>query len=100
MNGLDTAGAALACRAPRVAREDERGAVKPPLFRYFAPSSFEEALALRAEHAEDCAVLAGGQSLMPLLNLRMAFPGRSSTSAASASSPASASATAASRSAR
>jgi carbon-monoxide dehydrogenase medium subunit len=49
--------------------------VKPPLFQYFAPSSLEEALALRAEHAEDCAVLAGGQSLMPLLNLRMAFPG-------------------------
>jgi carbon-monoxide dehydrogenase medium subunit len=49
--------------------------MKPPAFRYFAPDSLEEALALRAEHAEDSAVLAGGQSLMPLLNLRMAFPG-------------------------
>jgi carbon-monoxide dehydrogenase medium subunit len=49
--------------------------VKPPAFQYFAPSSLDEALALRAEHADDCAVLAGGQSLMPMLNLRMAFPG-------------------------
>jgi carbon-monoxide dehydrogenase medium subunit len=48
--------------------------VKPPLFDYRAPSSLEEAVALRAEHA-DSAVLAGGQSLMPLLNLRMAYPG-------------------------
>jgi len=49
--------------------------VKPPVFEYHAPESLEEALALRAEHGEDSAVLAGGQSLMPLLNLRMAFPG-------------------------
>jgi carbon-monoxide dehydrogenase medium subunit len=49
--------------------------MKPPAFQYFAPSSLDEALALRAEHADDCAVLAGGQSLMPMLNLRMAFPG-------------------------
>jgi carbon-monoxide dehydrogenase medium subunit len=49
--------------------------LKPPAFQYFAPSSLDEALALRAEHADDCAVLAGGQSLMPMLNLRMAFPG-------------------------
>jgi len=49
--------------------------VKPPAFRYLAPHTLEEALALRAEHAGDSAVLAGGQSLMPLLNLRMAFPG-------------------------
>jgi carbon-monoxide dehydrogenase medium subunit len=49
--------------------------VKPPRFDYFAPSSLDEAIALRAEHAADSAILAGGQSLMPLLNLRMAFPG-------------------------
>ena len=49
--------------------------MKPPAFRYLAPHTLEEALALRAEHAGDSAVLAGGQSLMPLLNLRMAFPG-------------------------
>jgi carbon-monoxide dehydrogenase medium subunit len=49
--------------------------MKPPAFAYAAPETLEEALALRAEHAADSAVLAGGQSLMPLLNLRMAFPG-------------------------
>ena len=49
--------------------------MKPPAFDYAVPETLEEALALRAEHAGDCAVLAGGQSLMPLLNLRMAFPG-------------------------
>ena len=49
--------------------------MKPPLFQYLAPSSLDEALALRSEHADDSAVLSGGQSLMPLLNLRMAFPG-------------------------
>jgi len=48
--------------------------VKPPRFEYVAPTSLEEALALRAEHGHDGAVLAGGQSLMPLLNLRMAHP--------------------------
>jgi len=48
--------------------------MKPPAFRYFAPSTLEEALELRAEHGSDSAVLAGGQSLVPLLNLRLAFP--------------------------
>ncbi len=48
--------------------------MKPPRFDYLAPSSLEEALALRAEHGSESAVLAGGQSLMPLLNLRMAYP--------------------------
>jgi len=49
--------------------------MKPPAFQYVAPTTLEEALDARAEHADDCAILAGGQSLMPLLNLRMAFPG-------------------------
>jgi len=48
--------------------------VKPPPFDYLAPSTLDEALALRAEHADDSLVLAGGQSAMPLLNLRMALP--------------------------
>jgi CO/xanthine dehydrogenase FAD-binding subunit len=49
--------------------------VKPPPFDYLAPSTLDEALALRAEHADDSLVLAGGQSAMPLLSLRMALPG-------------------------
>ena len=48
--------------------------MKPPPFRYFAPETVEEALELRAEHGDDSAVLAGGQSLVPLLSLRMAMP--------------------------
>jgi CO/xanthine dehydrogenase FAD-binding subunit len=45
--------------------------VKPPPFEYQAPASVEEALPLLGP---DSAVLAGGQSLVPLLNLRLARP--------------------------
>ncbi|HLI87805.1 MAG TPA: xanthine dehydrogenase family protein subunit M [Ktedonobacteraceae bacterium] len=49
--------------------------MKPPRFRYFAPQSVEEALILLAEHTEEARVLAGGQSLVPLMNMRLAHPG-------------------------
>jgi carbon-monoxide dehydrogenase medium subunit len=49
--------------------------VKPAPFTYHAPASAEEALALLAEHGDDAKVLAGGQSLLPLLNFRLARPG-------------------------
>jgi aerobic carbon-monoxide dehydrogenase medium subunit len=48
--------------------------MKPAPFAYVAPTSLEQALELRAEHAGTSAVLAGGQSLLPLLNLRLAYP--------------------------
>jgi aerobic carbon-monoxide dehydrogenase medium subunit len=48
--------------------------MKPPLFDYRSPSSLDEALALRSEFGYDSVVLAGGQSLMPMLNLRLARP--------------------------
>jgi CO/xanthine dehydrogenase FAD-binding subunit len=48
--------------------------VKPPPFEYFAPTSVEEAAALLAEHGDDAKLLAGGQSLIPLLSLRLARP--------------------------
>jgi carbon-monoxide dehydrogenase medium subunit len=48
--------------------------MKPPPFDYRSPSSLDEALALRSEYCDDSAVLAGGQSLMPMLNLRLARP--------------------------
>jgi CO/xanthine dehydrogenase FAD-binding subunit len=51
-------------------------AVKPPPFAYDAPESVDEALALLAEHGDDAKVLAGGQSLIPLLALRLARPAR------------------------
>jgi carbon-monoxide dehydrogenase medium subunit len=46
--------------------------VKPPKFLYARAESVEEALALLAQEGEGAKVLAGGQSLVPLLNLRMA----------------------------
>jgi CO/xanthine dehydrogenase FAD-binding subunit len=48
--------------------------VKPPPFEYHAPSSTAEALELLAQVGSDGKVLAGGQSLVPLLNLRLARP--------------------------
>jgi len=50
--------------------------VKPPLFEYHDPGSVDEALALLAEHGDEAKVLAGGQSLVPLLNFRLARPER------------------------
>lgn len=48
--------------------------VKPPPFRYHAPHSVEEALGVLAEVGADGKVLAGGQSLLPILNMRLAAP--------------------------
>jgi carbon-monoxide dehydrogenase medium subunit len=48
--------------------------VKPPPFEYHAPSSVPEALELLAQYGSDAKVLAGGQSLVPLLSLRLARP--------------------------
>ena len=48
--------------------------MKPPLFEYHAPASVEEAVGLLAEHGDEAKVLAGGQSLIPLLSLRLARP--------------------------
>lgn len=48
--------------------------MKPPRFEYLAPTSLEEALALLAEHGDGAKVLAGGQSLVPLLNFRLVRP--------------------------
>lgn len=48
--------------------------MKPPPFDYSAPTTLDEALALLQEHGEDARPLAGGQSLVPLLSLRLARP--------------------------
>lgn len=48
--------------------------MKPVAFRYFAPRTLDEALELLAEHGEDGKVLAGGQSLVPAMNFRLARP--------------------------
>jgi CO/xanthine dehydrogenase FAD-binding subunit len=48
--------------------------MKPPRFFYCAPQMLDEALALLAQNSEDTKVLAGGQSFVPLLNMRLASP--------------------------
>jgi carbon-monoxide dehydrogenase medium subunit len=48
--------------------------MKPPKFRYFAPKNLGEALALLEEYADEARVLAGGQSLVPLMNMRLVHP--------------------------
>ena len=47
----------------------------PASFEYHAPKTVDEALSLLDELGEDAKVLAGGQSLIPLLKLRFASPG-------------------------
>lgn len=48
--------------------------MKPPPFDYSAPDTLEEALTLLGEIGDDARPLAGGQSLIPLLSLRLARP--------------------------
>ena len=48
--------------------------MKPAPFRYVAADSLESALALKAEHGDDARFLAGGQSLIPAMNFRLAQP--------------------------
>ncbi len=48
--------------------------MKPPPFAYHAPTHLDEALALLERYGDDAKVLAGGQSLMPLLNFRLSYP--------------------------
>jgi CO/xanthine dehydrogenase FAD-binding subunit len=48
--------------------------VKPAPFRYERPETVGETVALLAEHGDEAKVLAGGQSLVPLLNMRLARP--------------------------
>ena len=48
--------------------------MKPPPFEYEAPRTADEAVALLAQHGDRAKVLAGGQSLVPLLNFRLSRP--------------------------
>ncbi len=48
--------------------------MKPAAFDYFTPATVHEALALLAEHGGDAKPLAGGQSLIPAMNFRLARP--------------------------
>ncbi len=48
--------------------------MKPAPFDYIAPTTLEEALTLMNEHGFDAKLLAGGQSLLPAMNFRLAQP--------------------------
>jgi carbon-monoxide dehydrogenase medium subunit len=48
--------------------------MKPAAFKYIAATSLAHALALKAEHGDEAKFLAGGQSLMPAMNFRLAQP--------------------------
>ncbi|HEX9597665.1 MAG TPA: xanthine dehydrogenase family protein subunit M, partial [Anaerolineales bacterium] len=48
--------------------------MKPAPFEYRAPDTLDAALALKAEHGDEAKILAGGQSLIPAMNFRVAQP--------------------------
>jgi carbon-monoxide dehydrogenase medium subunit len=48
--------------------------VKPAKFDYHAPASLDEALALLARYGDEARLLAGGQSLVPMMNFRLVAP--------------------------
>jgi len=51
-----------------------RNIMKPVAFEFCAPESLDEAVHLLGEYGSDARILAGGQSLIPLLNFRLAQP--------------------------
>lgn len=48
--------------------------MKPFSFEYFKPNNIDETISLLSGYGEDAVILAGGQSLIPLMNLRLARP--------------------------
>lgn len=46
----------------------------PPAFEYLRPTTIPEAIALLEQHGEDAKILSGGQSLIPMMKLRLARP--------------------------
>ena len=48
--------------------------MKPPSFAYHAPHTLNEALSLLNQYGSDAKILAGGQSLVPMMNFRVAQP--------------------------
>ena len=47
----------------------------PPAFEYMRPKTIPEAITLLQQHGEDAKILSGGQSLIPMMKLRIARPG-------------------------
>ncbi len=61
-------------RARHAVRHGVRRSVKNPPFNYHRPATLTEALDLLAAHGDDAKVLAGGQSLLPVMALRLGRP--------------------------
>ncbi|HVF07203.1 MAG TPA: xanthine dehydrogenase family protein subunit M [Actinomycetota bacterium] len=71
----DGRGASMHTDSARLARRRyDPGTLKPPPFDYVPATSVDEAHAALADAGEDAQILAGGQSLIPLLSLRLAHP--------------------------
>src|ERR1700730_7472191 len=47
----------------------------PPAFEYLRPKTIPEAISRLPQHGEDAKILSGGQSLIPMMKLRIARPG-------------------------
>jgi 2-furoyl-CoA dehydrogenase FAD binding subunit len=48
--------------------------MKPPKFEYYKPATLDEALDLLEEAGDEGKIIAGGQSLVPIMNMRLAAP--------------------------
>jgi len=48
--------------------------MKPPKFQYLRPTTIEEALYFLEKYGEDAKIISGGQSLIPVLNMRLSQP--------------------------
>src|SRR5215472_5738505 len=70
-DGGRTAGDAAADSRAAAGAASKGARMKPRPFDYLRPDTVEEAVALLAEYGEEARVLAGGQSLVPMLNLRI-----------------------------
>src|SRR5258707_13899783 len=47
----------------------------PPAFEYLRPNTIPEAIAFLQQYGDDAKILSGGQSLIPMMKLRLARPG-------------------------
>jgi carbon-monoxide dehydrogenase medium subunit len=56
------------------ARHVEAPSLKPSSFQYLRPNSLGEATRMLRQHRDNCKILAGGQTLVPVLNFRLAAP--------------------------
>ena len=68
------ARAHAATRSTRRDRHGRSGRMIPAAFDYVAPTTVEEALAALAQHGDEAKIIAGGQSLLPVLRMRLNAP--------------------------